>query len=217
MSAAKRNTDTPIPTDFMGLTKAVVRIEEGVTTIREDLLPPVAEAAGQARDGVIKLEGWSKDLSRRVKALEGAPPPPHECSQDDRLDAHDRKITGQEKEISGLSKWRTWLAAIAIPVVITLGGAAGKAINDSATTRAAVNTNTKAITTLSEARERDRDAIIQEVKAVPAKVQQVATEADDERSLRESQDPPLSEIKEQMTERQRRRLEAILREAGLDE
>jgi len=209
---------TPIPTDLMGLTKAVTRIEEGVTTIKRDLLPPVTAASAEARDGVIKLEGWSKDLTRRVRTLETTPPPSpsHECHQDDRLDAHDRAITVQEKEVAGLTKWRTWLAAITIPLLLAAAGTAGKAINDSATTRTVVNSNTKAITNLVDARERDRDAIIREVRTVPAKVQQVATT---DREEREAQDkaPSITEVKAKMTASQRRRLERLLQEAEIDD
>lgn len=210
---------TPIPTDLLGLTKAVTRIEAGVETIRVDLLPPVAQAASEARDGVIKLDGWTKDLTRRIKVLETTPPPTpsHECHQDERLDGHDRAISGQEKELAGLTKWRTWLAAILIPLTLTAAGSGAKAINDAATVRTRVDVNTETITKLSEARERDRDAIIREVKAVPAKVQAVAATDREDREDQEAADPSITDVKAKMTDRQRRRLDQLLLEAGIDD
>lgn len=204
---------TPIPTDLMGLTRAVTRIEERVVSIQKDLLPPVAAASSQARDGVIKLEGYSQDLTRRIRTLENAPPPvlTHECVEDQKLEEHAKAITSQEKELAGLSKWRTWLAAIMLPLVLAAAGAAAKSIADSASLHTVVDSHSKTIDHLVKARERDRDAIIREVQAVSTKVRQVATE------VREEDGPSVKEVRSRMSSRQKRRLKALMREVGIND
>lgn len=201
---------TPIPTDLLGLARSVAQIEGGVESIRRDLLPPVAKAAGRARDGVVRLEGSTEELARRVGRLESSPPPPHDCHQESVLRGHGETLTGQEKELAGLTRWRTYLATILVPLLLALLGAGGKAVYDAAMTKAQVEEtsrevqeNSATLRKLTVTVTQDRETILQELRAVPAQVE----------AARE--DMTLTETRARLSDSQRRRLDRILREASI--
>lgn len=155
---------TPIPTaTLMDLTSAVVEIRTGVKSIKDDILPPVAKAAQEARDGVLDIRSWRKDVSRRMEAIEQKespdPPCPKECKEEKRQDAQDSAIetvekvaaqavttnAAQDARIDGHSKWRWWLMA----AILAVGGTAiGLVLKNTATDTeqsVSISTNTKAI------------------------------------------------------------------------
>lgn len=209
-SGPQRPPSTPIPQDLLGLARSVAQIEGGVESIRRDLLPPVAEAAGRARDGVVRLESNTEELARRVGKLESSPPPPHDCYQEDLLRGHGEALTGQEKELAGLTRWRTYLATILVPLLLAILGAGAKAVYDAAMTKAevaetsrGVQENTQALRQLSVTVTQDRETILRELREVPAQVE----------AARE--DPTLTETRARLSDSQRRRLDRILREASI--
>lgn len=100
--------ETPVPTaDLVKVTESVIRIEESLKSIKIDLLPPVIQESSEARDGVLRLEG-------RVSVLEAAP---HECIEAERLSFHDRIVSGLEKEIGSISRWKWWI----LGTILTIG------------------------------------------------------------------------------------------------
>jgi len=185
---------------MMQFTKAMATVESGVNTIKDDLLPPVAEAAGQARDAAIRLEG-------RVTSLEGKK---HTCISD-------RRITKQEQKVAGLYEWKKYLLAIAIPVVLTIAGAAGKAIYDSGSQSKTIETNTNQIAENGDdidSLDETLRAIRIEVKALPANV---SREVKQDVKNGHTKQKTLRELEAKLTPSKRRALRKLAREAGIDD
>lgn len=219
-----RSAHTPIPTsELNSLTKNVAEITVGVKALKDDILPPIAKDARKASDAVIQLKSWTKDVDNRVKQIEGGRVT-HECINQDEINEHDRKhdahataITAQEKDIVGLTRWRAGLAAIMIPLCLFAIGAAAKAIADAATATAERGAQ-QAITTrhereidgLETARERDRQAIAKQIKALPSAMQNVVVKAEEQR------DPSVGDVRSKLTPRSQRQLKRLLDEAGID-
>ena len=130
-----RERTSRVPTsEILSLTKAVSRIEIGVKTIKDDLLPPVVKDAREAKDACIALNGGIGRAAEEVK------------TQGERLDTHGLSITEHEQKIAGLGKTKAWTAGIIIPVILAASAFAGKSIWDAALLRSQVTTNTTAIT-----------------------------------------------------------------------
>lgn len=219
----KNQRNTPVPTgDLLALTQAVTATREGVKNVTSKL-EEVAKDARKASDGVITLTGWSKDITRRVGSLESLPEA--HCLHEDILSEHDSRldntekttidhgkaITAHEKEMAGLTTWRTWLTTIAATVIMAVAGAAGKAIWDTATSRATITQNTEDIDELEKARIADRDAIIRAVKAVPTQVEQRIPAA----APSKSNGVDIEEVSSKLRPYQRRQLKQLLEQAGV--
>jgi hypothetical protein len=179
MPDRERKAISQVPTsEIVALTRTVARVETKVDTIKDDLLPPVAKAAGEARDGVL-------GLSARVETLETAPAPVHPCEKKDEIEAledstigHGKALATQGEKVGALSRWRTYLAAILVPLTLAAATAGATAIDRSATNRERAASNAQAIErheAMIKALERSHAAgrreIIRAVEAVPAKVQ----------------------------------------------
>lgn len=182
-------TLTPIPTpdltaiarNFGKVERAVVSIETSVGTIQRDLLPPVATASKEARDGVLRLEG-------RVNALESKPPPPHNCTETEHQTEQDTAIAKTSTTIAQHSRLVWWLAAL----VVTVGGSA---VGFALSTRSAVSETTAhleqldgvgnavqrhevQIKSLERAQEQDRQVFLREIRALPEQIQTAAPPAE---------------------------------------
>jgi hypothetical protein len=158
------------------LKDSVTRIEERVTYIQEEQIPSVAEAAKEARDGVLVLTEKQKVNQQRLKRLEEAPAPTHEDC--DSVKDNGQRISANEKELAGLSKWRWWLMGAILTAVIIAGGYAMGARGDirAAETRqnstdANVTRNEASIRVLRKQQAANREAIIREVRSIPSEVQ----------------------------------------------
>jgi hypothetical protein len=203
----KRTSEVPT-SEILDLTKIVARMEGKVDTIKDDLLPPVSVAAGEARDGVLVL-------TNRVEQLEQAPDPVYECTRDEEIAAleqlageHGETLATNDERVAGITKSKSWLARILIPLTLAAAGAAATAIDRSATVRERAATNAEAIErheeTIKALRSDDaagRREIIEAVEAVPAKVQLPEPDLDDA-----MESAPL-------TEEERRRVRSIIERA----
>jgi len=92
---------------------AVARIEEAVKIIKDDMLPPVAKDAREARISVF-------DLRSRVKALENKPIPDYKCTETERQERQDTGIYEARTKVSWLSKFVWWAMGLAV----VIGGSA---------------------------------------------------------------------------------------------
>jgi hypothetical protein len=163
-----------VPNDaLLSISTKLTEVATGVDNLCTTQLPPIAKAAGEARDGVIELRGWQRDTVRRVEVLEAC-----EDEQNGKLDAHSGALTAQEKEVAGLSKWRWWVMGITVTATLfaaTLAGRAllaqGEASSDRTGLRRDVDRHEGGIKAIREGADANRDEIIREVKAVPKKVQ----------------------------------------------
>jgi len=174
---------TPIPTeDWAAITRnistmsnTVVKIESAVETIKDDLLPPVAEAAKVAKEGVIRLEEKQKVNQKRLGALESANPSDHDpCEM---VIEHGKAISAQERELAGLSKWRWWLMGIIVTAIVIAGGWATRSSNELTAVRTTATSHSEAlkrhdasIEALEKQRQRDLEKIVEGINAVPTKV-----------------------------------------------
>lgn len=209
-------TLTPVPTEDLavvsrGITKmgnAVVRIETAVSTIKDDLLPPVAKAAQEARDGVLKLNG-------RVTALENTE---HECVDEERQRRQDNDIAETRVKAAGISKLVWWLMGIAIVVGGSAMGFAMVTRGDTSEARTQLRDldgidekvveHSVKIQALEKAQAEDRATYLRTVKSIPNEVEQVAR----------NREPTLEEIEDAtddlpMTGREREMLKRILTKA----
>jgi len=176
--------ETPIPTrDLDALTRAVGRIEGRVTSIQEEQLPPVAAAASEARDGVLKLNEQQKTNKARLRRLEDADAPDHICQREG-------EITAMERELAGLSKWRWWLMGLVVTTAVIGGSwAVGSARDltglqtDHASTKRDVARHEREIDVIEKAQHANREAILSEIRGVPGKVRQAMPETDIEDTL----------------------------------
>jgi len=188
--------------------EALGRIEGGVKTIKDDLLPPVATAANKAKEGVIRLTEQQKVNKARLKSLEDKPEPLHEpCEMI--IDAQ-TKITGQERELAGLSKWRWWLMGILGTAVVLVGGWAYSSaqeltvVRTEATSRAKrVEAHERQLKALEAQRQRDLEEVVRQIKTVPRAVKESIPERD---LADEIDDQPL-------TDREKHLVREILRRA----
>jgi hypothetical protein len=188
-------TMTPLPIEdlqtvsrnLIKVGTAVTRIEGAVSTIKDVMLPPVADAAKEARDGVLTLNG-------RVTALESKPPPEYSCSQLERQQQQDTEIAETREKASGLSRLIWWFFAIA---GVAASAAIGFAITSTVFSSSAqeqledldgldteVAKHGVKIKALEEAQARDRTTYIKHVKNIPAEVEQAV----------QSRDPTIEEI-----------------------
>ena len=94
----RKQTLTPIPSgDWSGLVRnmtrisdATIRTEESVKVMKDEMLPPVKEAASEARDGVLQL-------GIRVENLERSP---HNCIEGERAFLNKEKPEEQSRSSS---------------------------------------------------------------------------------------------------------------------
>jgi len=210
---------TPIPTsEFNLLTRNVAEITIGVKSITEHILPPIAKDARKASDSVIKLTSWNKEIDNRISKIENGQII-HNCPYEEEINKHDTRledygkaITAQEKDVAGLSRWRTYIASITIPLALVALSTAGKAIADAATAQAERDAQSeittrheKEIDALEAARERDRQIITQQIKAIPIAVKTAVEKS-----------PTIVDLKVKLTPRSQKRLELLLDEADIE-
>jgi len=210
---------TPIPTtDLRLLTEAVGRIEGRVTSIQEEQLPPVAKAATEARDGVIRLTERQKATVARVKSLEDRPSLDYQCDKSETIRSNTLaiaiatgSISAQEREIAGLSKWRWWLGGLIVTVVsITIGwaltsnGDARAAQVERQAIKGNVTRHEVHLQALEKASAADRQVFIKEVRAVPQKVQAAMPEPDIDDAVDDAHE---------LTDGERTRIRAIIKRA----
>lgn len=164
---------TPVPTgDLVAWSKTVVRIESGVNTIKDDLLPPVARDSREARDGVMQLNG-------RVTALESRSD--HECTELDRQARQDTDIADLRPKIDQTGRLVWWIIGL---IVVVGGGAFAFAMTtQSSATANSTRINSQAldisrherkIESLEKAQQQDRETYLRELRQLPQKVKQAA-------------------------------------------
>jgi len=175
---------TTPPNSPVEMYEAIARIDAGVTSIKEDLLPPVTKAANEAKVGVVQLRERDKVTRARLKTLETAPPPIHAPCE--LINEASQKVSAQDRDIAGLSKWRWWLMGLIATAVIIGGGWAVSSASDMATVqtqstgiRSDVDRHEGSIKAIEAARVEDRDKIISAVRAVPGKVKIPEPDLDD--------------------------------------
>jgi len=172
---------TPVPTnELVALTKAVASIETKVDTIKDEQLPPVAAAAQAARDGVIELKGWNRDIVRRVEGLESAPAPPHACAQESTIREHSKVLSGHGERLSGLSRWRWWIAVASVTLGLAAASAAGSALwttaqaeTERTEVRRDVDRHEEHIEAIERAYKADRVELLDAVGQVPRRVKKI--------------------------------------------
>ena len=198
----RMGTLTPVPFDDLKAVSrnvqkvgtAVTRIESTLGIIKNDLLPPVSEAAKEARDGVLTLSG-------RVRALEEADPPDHECTESSRQARQDNDIAEVRTRTANIGRLVWWLMGIAVVV-------GGSAISFAIYTKSTSTENATRIQSyerdlvrhedeikaIEEAQRKDRELYLKEIRALPVKVQQVAEKEQSIESVIDTvQDFPLTE------------------------
>lgn len=206
-SSGSRTTSVPTAA-LQDFTESIARIETTVTTIKDETIPPVASAAQEARDGVLRLQEQQKVNKARLARLEERPEPSHEpCEM---VLAHDGALTAQERELAGLSKWRWWVMGVAVTLGLFGAGLAGRALlaqgeasSDRAGQRRDIDRHEDVLKSVQTEARSNRDAILREVRAVPTKVQKSIPEPDLDDALDEHE----------LTDRERRLVEEILRRA----
>ncbi|MHA1988307.1 MAG: hypothetical protein ACW98D_16850 [Promethearchaeota archaeon] len=114
----------------------ITEIAANVKSLKDDILPPIAKDARSASDSSIQLKTLLEATNERVTKLEE-----EQNDQYEKLDKHSKTITATDKELAGLTRWKTWLASILIPLSLAALGFAGKAIYESATTKATITSN----------------------------------------------------------------------------
>jgi len=191
----------------LGLTTAVGNLTTTVGIIKDDILKPLALDVREARDGVTKLTGWNRDMSRRIENIESIETPEYECRYEDEILASTNSITAHEMRISGLVGWRRWIAASAIPIAFIamgFGGAAyrneGESESDRQELRRDVERHEQRLDSFNTNQIASRRAIIDEVRAVPRKVRDTIPEQNLNQALH----------KEPLTSDERARIQRIL-------
>lgn len=194
-------TLTPVPSNDLNiLTRNVskmgtqiTRIESAVSTIRDDLLPPVSKAATEARDGFLLIEG-------RVTAIEDRPGLPHDCREETRQIRQDNDIAETKTTALGIGRLVWWLMGL----LIVIGGSAfsfavlTKTQTTENSTRIEAHTNDLArherdIETIEKAQQRDREVYLKEVRNLPTIVMEASQSKTTVEDMQEAVDElPLS-------------------------
>lgn len=197
------------------LIRTVTRIETKVDAIKDDVIPPLTQAAGEARDGVLVLAQKQKVNQARLASLEDWKAPPREpCEM---VIAHNGKITAQERELAGLSRWRWYVMGAALSIGLFAASVGGRALwsvsaaeAQQQSVRRDVTNNNSAIKTIRAKNQADHDAVLGEVKAVPERLRKVLDDSFPQR--RSNFDDILNS--ESLSPRERRVLRDVLRRAG---
>lgn len=206
-----RTTETPVPTsDLVALSNTLVRVDQNVKSIKNDLLPPLAadtrEARDKARAALGKIEEHKADTDAHG----------HPCTEGDRQERQDSAIADMRPKVAGLDKWRWWLMGL---VVLGLSSAIGFSLatrgvtTENATTIGShtreLDRHEREIDTLEKAQQADRETYLREVRNLPQKV-----------STQIKQDPvPPPEVVERAVEdlplrpHERRQLEDLIERA----
>jgi hypothetical protein len=167
--------DSPIPAfDLLSITSSVARIESCVNSIREDVLPPVADSAKKASEGVIALKSTTDELGRRVGDLEQDT---HSCINEERLVEHGQSISKYGVILAELERRRIWIAGVLVTIALALFGITFKTIWDVSAANSLLHhngktiiSNTNKIRTVDERTKEDREQIINEIRLLPNKV-----------------------------------------------
>lgn len=177
MSGKAHNDDTPRETplpaaDAAALVAGITGIRKDVRTIKNDLLPPVTEAAREARDGVVRLEG-------RVTALERTPDG-HPCEEKERQGAQDRAIATTSK----LAWWIVGIFAVFVGSGVSFALATRGEVAETAvrveTHAKTLDAQAQRLEALRDAQDRDRNLILKEVRAIPEKINGEPARDDDD-------------------------------------
>ncbi len=216
ISNSRLNSLTPVPTQDLAtvtnnvvrIGKSVVRIEEAIKTIKDVQLPPVAKAATEARDGLIRMEG-------RVTAIENKPQREYSCIEDDRLTIHDTEIVRVQTQQRSTSRLLWAVLGIAVTICSAIFGFA-MVIRSTATqnatriedARSNLTRHEQDIVRLEKAQQNDRATYLREVRKIPTKVQEVA----------DNREPTLEEIEDAaeqipLTQRERDVMRHLIRQA----
>lgn len=186
----------------------IAQIKQGIDSLKNDILPPIARAAEKASKGVIELNVWKDEVGRRITSIEENPPI-HECTSSEQINKNSRDITGHEKEIAGLTKWRSYLATSSVALIICCIGIIANCSSQSsdarvaqATTATKLESNTREIQALKVSQEAVKQEILQEIRSLAPET----TDRDGEL---------VKQIRSKMSPRQQRRLKALLRESGI--
>lgn len=153
---------------------AVVQVQRDVSTIKDDLLPPVSEAAKEARDGVFVLRG-------RVTALEGAPLPSHDCHESSRQMRQDTDIAETRTKAESIGRLVWWMLAVSVAICSAAMGFALSSTVSAATAKARLEDlgnvdedvvrHSVQIQALERAQAEDRKLYLNQIKQLPAQVE----------------------------------------------
>lgn len=173
---------TPVPTDTLtSLAKSLVNVEARLGVLMDDVVPELAKATKEARDGMIELRSSQRDVARRLQTLESAPPPPHDCKKSTLINGSVRLLDNHKAQLEGITRWRWWLMGASLTVALAATGgfvaslvAQGEAKQDRAGLRRDLLRHESVISDMMNARVQDREAILKAVSQVPIKVQEVS-------------------------------------------
>ncbi|MHA2429050.1 MAG: hypothetical protein ACXADB_13605 [Candidatus Hermodarchaeia archaeon] len=171
-------------------------------------MPPVAKAAEEGRDGMIRMEG-------RVTAIENKPPTKYFCSEEERLTNHDTEIVRVQTQQRSTSRLLWMVLGIAVTICSSIFGFA-MVIRNAATqnatrmesTRHDLTRHEQDIVRLEKAQQNDRATYLMEVRKIPTKVQEVADSR--ELTLDEVED---AAKKFSLTQRERDLMRHLIRQA----
>ena len=172
--AQRRIRSSVVPTiELINISNKLTEVATGVKSIKEDMLPPLISDTREARDKAREA------LQRSVEHERDDAAHVHPCVERERQSRQDTDIADLKPRVSGTSKLVWWVLGLG---VVALSSAVGFAI---------LTRSTEAGTTVRiEAMDRDldrheallvefrrsyredRDALLREVRAIPAKVQQ---------------------------------------------
>lgn len=92
--------------DSADLFRAVVRIDQNVTSIKQDLLPPLArdtrEARDKAREALLRISEHIVDIDAHD----------HDCEEKDRQAKQDSELATMSPKISWITKFVWWIIGI---------------------------------------------------------------------------------------------------------
>lgn len=160
-----RQTETPVPTaDLVVLSNTLVRVDQNVKSIKNDILPPLVvdtrEARDNARDALAKINGHASDEEAHE----------HSCVDAPRQERQDTKISGLSKVF--------WIA-LSVFVAIVSGSYGYTLVISNSTTENAtsikgqsenINRHEKSIEALRVSRQLDRETYLKSINDLPSRV-----------------------------------------------
>jgi hypothetical protein len=174
---------TPVPSnELMELTQLLIRTDQNVTFLKDELIPPLAkdtrEARDKARAALGKIDGHLRDTDAHV----------HGCLEGDRQLRQDTDIGTLKSDMSetkaktgGISKLVWWLMGIAVTVALVAGGFAVSVRVSSAENAVDIEDNAEdiddneeSIKTLTKVQQEDRETYLRVARDLPKNVTKAA-------------------------------------------
>jgi len=191
----------------------ITEIAAGVKALKDDILPPIARDARSASVLSIQLEAHSKSINTRIVNLES-----ERSDRDQKINDNGRSITATEKEVAGLTKWRTYIATILIPLSLAALGFAGKAVSDSATCETTITSEIqyhhkitdrqqKEINSLAATHKEDQRILIRRIDHLPRKMKSII--------VKNNRTTNFTDVYLNLSKKSQRQFKALLEEADV--